>query len=75
MFYSISAKRYCLYDYENGKYKIRKYSTHGLGHLKEIGGENVWKAILTRDFTEFKEKIALSQITIVNLQFLIVLRK
>ena len=31
MFYGISAKRYCLYDKDNGNITIRKYSTHGLG--------------------------------------------
>jgi hypothetical protein len=64
MFYGISAKRYCLYDNDNGKITIRKYSTHGLGHLKDINGEDVWKAILTGDFSKFKDKIAISQITI-----------
>jgi len=64
MFYGISAKRYCLYDVNNGKVNIRKYSSHGLGHLKGINGEAVWKAILTKDFSEFTDKIAISQITI-----------
>ena len=53
MFYDISAKRYCLYQNENkdnqldrGKNQdkndninILKYFTHGLGHLKDIDGE------------------------------------
>jgi len=43
---------------------IRKYSTHGLGHLLNINGEDVWKAILMGDFSEFTDKIAVSQITI-----------
>jgi len=64
MFYGISAKRYCLYDNENGEITIRKYSSHGLGHLKGVNGEAVWKAILTKDFSEFTDKIAVSQITI-----------
>jgi len=64
MFYGISAKRYCLYDYENGEYKIRKYSTHGLGHLKDIDGEQIWKSILTKNFEGYSDKIAVSQITI-----------
>ena len=63
MFYGISAKRYCLYDMDSGNITIRKYSTHGLGHLKDINGENVWKAILTKDYSKFKEQIAISQIT------------
>jgi len=35
-----------------------------LGHLKDINGEHVWKSILANDFTEFEDKIAVSQITI-----------
>jgi len=46
------------------KKNIRKYSTHGLGHLLNINGENVWKAILMGNFSEFENKIAVSQITI-----------
>ena len=64
MFYGISAKRYCLYDYENGEIKIRKNSTHGLGHLLNINGADVWKSILTKDFDGYSDKIAVSQITI-----------
>jgi hypothetical protein len=64
MFFGILAKRYCLYDENNGKITIRKYSSHGLGYLKDINGEDVWKAILTNAFSKFKNKIAVSQITI-----------
>ena len=64
MFYGISAKRYCLYRIENGKIRMLKYSTHGLGHLKDIDGEQVWKSILTNDFKGYSDKIAVSQITI-----------
>ena len=64
MFYGISAKRYCLFDMNEGKINIRKYSTPGLGHLLNINGEDIWKAILTGNFSEFMDKIALSQITI-----------
>lgn len=32
-FYGISAKRYSLYNMVDGKLVIRKYSSHGLGHL------------------------------------------
>jgi len=41
MFYGISAKRYCLYDINDDNITIRKYSTHGLGHLLNINGEDV----------------------------------
>jgi len=55
MFYGISAKRYCLFDMNERQINIRKYSTHGLGHLVNINGEGVWKAILTGDFSEFMD--------------------
>ena len=70
LFYGISAKRYCLYSLKeiNSKMSndiiIRKYSTHGLGHLKDIDGERIWKSILTKDFNGYSDKIAVSQITI-----------
>ncbi|MGC8483960.1 MAG: hypothetical protein ACP5OE_10000, partial [Thermodesulfobium sp.] len=64
MFYGISAKRYCLYKIENGDIRILKYSTHGLGHLKDIDGEQIWKSILTRNFEGYSDKVAISQITI-----------
>ena len=64
MFYGISAKRYCLYKIENDKINILKYSTHGLGHLKDIDGEQIRKSILTKDFKGYNDKIAVSQITI-----------
>jgi len=35
-----------------------------LGHLLKINGEDVWKAILMEDFSEFMDKTAVSQITI-----------
>ncbi|MGC9124427.1 MAG: hypothetical protein ACP5IB_10240, partial [Thermoplasmata archaeon] len=44
--------------------KILKYSTHGLGHLKDIDGEQIWKSILSRNFEGYSDKIAVSQITI-----------
>jgi|GEM_PF-3091634 len=47
-----------------GKINISKYATRGLGHLLNINGEDVWKAILTGKFSEFTDKIAVSQITI-----------
>jgi len=64
MFYGISAKRYCLYKIDNGEINILKYSTHGLGHLLDIDGEQIWKSILTKDFKGYSNKIAVSQITI-----------
>ena len=64
MFYGISAKRYCLYKIENDEIDILKYSTHGLGHLKDIDGEQIWKSILTKDFKGYDDKMAVSQITI-----------
>ena len=64
MFYGISAKRYCLYKINSGEIRILKYSTHGLGHLKDIDGKQIWKSILTKDFKGYDHKIAVSQITI-----------
>ena len=70
MFYGISAKRYGLYDLKDvnskmsNEIEIRKYSTHGLGHLKDIDGEQIWKSILTGNFNGYSDKIAVSQITI-----------
>ncbi len=64
MFYGISAKRYCLYRILNDEIKIVKYSTHGLGHLKDIDGKQIWEDILTKNFIEYNDKIAVSQITI-----------
>ena len=64
MFYGISAKRYCLYRIVDGEIEILKYSTHGLGHLKDIDGKQIWKDILNDKFEEYSEKIAVSQITI-----------
>ncbi|MGC8585901.1 MAG: hypothetical protein ACP5L4_07320, partial [Thermoplasmata archaeon] len=64
IFYGISAKRYCLYRIDNDDISILKYSTHGLGHLKDIDGEQIWKSILSRNFKGYSDKIAVSQITI-----------
>ncbi|MBD6956391.1 MAG: hypothetical protein F9Y92_07145 [Thermoplasmatales archaeon] len=64
MFYGMSAKRYCLYRIDNNQIKILKYSTHGLGHLLNIDGEQVWKDILIKNFREYSDKIAVSQITV-----------
>jgi hypothetical protein len=64
LFYGISAKRYCLYRIVNGETEILKYSSHGLGHLKNIDGKQVWKDILNQNFENYSEKIALSQMTI-----------
>jgi len=63
LFYGISAKRYCLFDTNEGKINIRKYSTHGLGHLKDLNGEQIWKSIFTNNFEGYSDKIAVSQIT------------
>ena len=61
-FYGISAKRYCLYDSKDNGIRIRKYSTHGLGHLLNIEDEQVWKSILTNNFSGYSDRIATSQI-------------
>lgn len=63
MFYGISAKRYCLYRTVNGEKEILKYSTHGLGHLMDIEGKQIWRDILNNKFEEYSAKIPVSQIT------------
>ena len=74
-FYGISAKRYVLYqrNLATEEIKIIKYSSHGLGHLKKIVGEEVWQDILTIHYhPELKEavlkkydnKVAVSQLTV-----------
>jgi len=40
------------------EYNNKEYSTHGFGNLKDINGEDVWKAILTNGFSKFKEQIS-----------------
>jgi hypothetical protein len=64
MFYGISAKRYCLYRIDNGEIDILKYSTHGLGHLLNIDGNQIWRDILKKNFENYSDKMAVSQITI-----------
>ncbi|MEM3431485.1 MAG: hypothetical protein QW783_02995 [Candidatus Micrarchaeia archaeon] len=58
MFYGISVKRYCLYQVVNNEIEILKYSTHGLGHLKDIDGKRVWKDILIHSFKKYNDRIA-----------------
>ena len=49
---------------ENDNINIRKYSTHGLGHLRDIDGEQIWKDILNKNFDSYSDKIAISELTI-----------
>ncbi|MEM3191114.1 MAG: hypothetical protein QW292_03285 [Candidatus Parvarchaeota archaeon] len=60
LFCSISAKRYCLYQVVNNEIEILKYSTHDLGHLKDIDGKQVWKDILNHSFKKYNDRIAAS---------------
>ncbi len=53
-----------LYRNVNGHYIIRKYFSHGLGHLKNIEGKQIWKDILSNSFSGYSYQIAISQITI-----------
>ena len=79
-FYGISAKRYVLYNIRDGKPVIRKYSSHGLGHLlnpfkkdDKKWHERIWKDILSivyeintlEDVLEsYRNKYAISQLSI-----------
>ena len=74
---AISSKRYVLYDYDEitEEIKIYKYSLHGLGHLKGIDGEKVWRDLILifhhperKDdiLSKYKNKYAISQISITN---------
>ncbi len=80
-FYGISSKRYVLYDYnENtGEIRIRKYSSHGLGHLQNLDEEQWWKDILTIHYhpelkeqmlAKYNNKCAFWQLTVSNQQIL-----
>jgi hypothetical protein len=75
LFYGISAKRYTLYDYDSktGEIKIRKHSSHGLGHLQDIDEKTVWMDILSIHYhpenkeailKKYEGKYAVSQLTI-----------
>lgn len=56
-FYGISSKRYVLYNIENGEIKIRKHSSHGLGHLKNpFSTESDWQEEFWKDVLEFHYK-------------------
>ena len=78
-FYGISSKRYVLYgdgqSNERMHIPIRKYSSHGLGHLKDIDHEQWWKEILAvqddpeaRDgiISKYENRYAVSDLTISN---------
>ena len=74
LFYGISAKRYVLYDLEqDGSIKIRKFTSHGLGHLVDINQEQVWRDILEIHYNprqretilkRYHGKYAVSQLTV-----------
>lgn len=75
LFYGISAKRYALYDYivNTGEIVIKKYSSHGLGHLQNIDEKIVWADILTMHYhpenkdaimKKYDGKYVISQLTI-----------
>ena len=78
---AISAKRYVLYDYDEktDEITIYKYSSHGLGHLKGIDHEQLWKDIIRiihhpekRDeiLSNYRSRYAVSQLTINNCHLL-----
>ena len=79
--YAISAKRYVFYqfDEEKQKFKILKYSAHGLGHIENIDEVQWWKDILTAHYfpqkreeilQKYKHKVAVSSYTVNNYNLL-----
>ena len=59
-FYGISAKRYVLFQREDQtqQIKIRKYSSHGLGHIQNLNEKELWKDVLKlQDNPEMKDAI------------------
>lgn len=76
---AISAKRYVLYDYVDWKISIYKHSLHGLGHLKGIDGEKIWRDLIMifhhperkkEILSKYKNKYAISQLSITNYDIL-----
>lgn len=76
---AISAKRYVLYDYVDGKITIYKYSLHGLGYLKGIDGKQVWHDFILihhhperkkEILSKYKDKHAKSHLAITNYDIL-----
>lgn len=72
---AISAKRYALYNYDNRKIQLYKYSNHALGHLKGIDQEQFWQDIILLHHNPQKEdqvkskyetKCAVSELTITS---------
>jgi hypothetical protein len=74
---AISSKRYVLYDYDDitEEITIYKYSLHGLGYLKGIDGEKVWRDLILifhhperKDaiLSKYKNNYAISQISITS---------
>lgn len=73
--YAISSKRYVLYDRDEktGQIKIRKYSSHGLGHMQGINEELWWQDILQLHYhpeykakvlDKYKERFAVARLTV-----------
>jgi len=55
-FYGISSKRYVLYNIINGKIIIRKYSLHGLGHIKNPYPDGDWEKEFWIDILDYHYK-------------------
>lgn len=58
--YGISAKRYCLYDFDGKNFSIKEgdYKLHGLGHLSNPFGEGVkWEKMVWEDILRLHYKM------------------
>ena len=60
LFYGISSKRYVLFEYDGieDKFKIHKFTSHGLAHLLDVDTEKWWQDILAMHYhPERKQEI------------------
>ncbi len=72
-FFGISAKRYVLFDIENGRRIIRSFSSHGLGNLVGIDDKEIWEDVLDIAYADqtlddiaikYAKKYAVSELTV-----------
>ena len=75
LFYGISSKRYVLFEYDGieDKFKIHKFTSHGLAHLLDVDTEKWWHDILAMHYhperkqeilDKYDDKYAVSEMSI-----------